>query len=326
MMMNIVRRLMRTAAAAGLAGFTMVASAAWPEKPITILVPYAPGGAADLVGRAVGERMSEVLRQPVLVVNRGGAAGTIATREVARAPADGYMMVLGTSATHGTNPSTFKDLSYNAITDFAPVALVSTAPYVVAVPTSLGLNSVRDLVAYARANPGKVNYGTPGRGGQTHLVTENFALQTKTQLQGVHYKGEGPAVIDLVGGQLQLMIATIPATASMVAAGKIRLVAISTRKRHPLMPDVPTLIEAGVPDFESVSWIALYAPAKTPDAIVRMLNDAVNKGLQSPALIAAFQKVGTEPAGGSPEDLARHTATDISMFKNVAESIKFVPE
>lgn len=325
-MKHIDRRRMMVATAAGIASISGPALAAWPEKPITILVPYAPGGAADLVARTIGERMAETLRQPVLIVNRAGAAGAIASREVARSPADGYMMVLGTSASHGTNMSTFKNLSYDAVKDFAPVSLVSTGPYVLVVPASSPVTSVKELIAHATANPGKMNYGTPGRGGQTHLVSEMFAIQTKIQLQGVHYRGEGPAVIDVVGGQLQLMFATVAAVLPMVQAGKIRVLACCNRERLPSMPDVPTLIEAGVQNFEAVSWIALYAPAKTPPATVRLLNEAVNKGLQSPTLISTFQKVGIQPGGGTPEDLGRRTAADVAMYAAVTEAMKFVPE
>lgn len=324
-MKNIGRRQVIASAAAGLAGLALPAWAAWPEKPVTIVVPYAPGGATDLVARSIGERMTETLRQPVLVVNRAGAAGSIATREVARAPADGYTMVLGTSATHAVNMSTFKDLNYHAVDDFAPVALVSTGPYVLAVPSTSPAKTVKEFIAFANANPTKINYGTTGRGGQTHLVSEMFAMQTKIQMQGVHYRGEGPAVIDLAGGQIQVMFSTVAAILPMVQAGKVRVIATSTRKRIDAMPDVPTLIESGI-DLDSSSWIALYAPAKTPAATVRILNDAVNKALQSPSVIATFQKVGIQPGSGSPEDLGRRTVGDVAAFAAVAQAIKFVPE
>lgn len=320
------RRTMMAATAVGLASLALPALAAWPEKPINIVVPYAPGGAADLVARAIGEKMSEALHQPVVVMNRPGAAGSIGSREVARAAADGYTMVLGSSATHGVNPSTYKDLNYNPVADFAPVAMVSTGPYVIAVPATLPVNSVRDLIAYGKANPGKLSYGTTGRGGQTHLVSELFAAQTGIQMEGIHYRGEGPAMNDLVGGQLHLMFSTLAAVTPVVAAGKVRILAICTRKRNAAIPDVPTISEAGVPDFEASSWLALYAPAKTPPATVRALNEAVNRALQSPAVITTFQRVGIDPAGGTPEELGRRTATDMAQFAAVTKAIKFVPE
>lgn len=324
-MQYIGRRQVIASAAAGLAGVAFPAWAAWPEKPITIVVPYAPGGATDLVARSIGERMTETLRQPVLVVNRAGAAGSIAAREVARAPADGYTMVLGTSATHAVNMSTFKDLNYNAIDDFTPVALVSTGPYVLVVPSTSPAKTVQELVAFAGANPAKINYGTTGRGGQTHLVSEMFALQTKIQVLGVHYRGEGPALIDLAGGQIHLMFSTVAAVLPLVQAGKVRVIAACTRKRLDSMPDVPTLTESGI-DLESSSWIALYAPAKTPAATVRILNDAVNSALQSRSVIATFQRVGIQPGSGSPEDLGRRTVGGVAAFAAVARAIKFVPE
>lgn len=324
--MKAIDRRQMLAAAAGLASFAMPAWAAWPERPVSIVVPYAPGGAADLVARAVGERMSETLRQPVLVVNHSGAAGAIASREVARAPADGYTLVLGTSATHGANMSTLKGLNYNAITDFAPVALISTGPYLLVVPSSIPANSVKEFIAYAKANPSKINYGTTGRGGQTHLTSEMFAARAKIQMQGVHYRGEGPAITDLAGGQIQVLFSTLAAAAPILQTGKVRCLAVATLKRLATLPDVPTLIEAGFPDFEAVSWIALFAPAKTPASTVRVLNEAANKALLAPSVIATFQKVGIQPGAGTPEDLGRRTAESVAMFASVAEAIKFVPE
>ena len=323
----VKRRQVLAAAAAGLAALALPAGAAsWPERPIKIIVPYPPGGITDIVGRSIGERLSAALGQPVVVDNRAGAGGTIGASEAARAAADGYTLFIGTSATHGTNPSTFKDLRYKPDTDFAPVALLATAPLMIIVNPAIPAKTLSELIAYAKANPGKINYASTGNGGSVHLTTEMFALQTGTTLNHVAYKGSAPALNDLLGGHIGLMFDNVPSAAPLAASGKVRALAVTSSKRTALAPDTPTVAEAAVPGFASLSWIALYAPAGTPADVVRQLNQAANAGLRDARLLATFQKAGLDPVGGTPEALARYQAEDIAKWANVVKAIKYVPE
>jgi len=326
-MKSLSRRLALAGAAAAVVVLALPAAAAtWPERPIKLIVPYPPGGITDIVGRAVAERLSETLRQSVVVDNRAGAGGTIGAGEAARAPADGYTLFVGTSATHGTNPSTFKELRYKADADFAPVALVATAPLMIIVNPSVPAKTLPEFISYLKANPGKVNYASTGNGGSVHLTTELFALQTGTSLNHVVYKGSAPALTDLMGGHIQVMFDNVPSAAPLAAAGKVRGLAVTSARRTALAPDTPTVAELAVPGFESLSWIAVYAPAGTPPAIVRQLNEGINAALKNPKLLATFQKAGLDPVGGTPEALARYQAAEIAKWANVVKTIKYVPE
>ncbi|WP_239027246.1 Bug family tripartite tricarboxylate transporter substrate binding protein [Ramlibacter algicola] len=326
-MKSLPRRAVLAAAMAACATAAFPAAAAsWPERPLKIIVPYPPGGITDIVGRSIAERLSETLRQPVVVDNRAGAGGTIGASEAARATADGYTLFIGTSATNGTNPSTFKELRYKPDTDFAPVALLATAPLMIIVNPSVPAKTLPELVKYVKANPGKVNYASTGNGGSVHLTTELFALQTGTSLTHVVYKGSAPALNDLMGGHVQLMFDNVPSAAPLAAAGKVRALAVTSTKRTALAPDVPTVAETAVPNFESLSWIALYAPAGTPPAIVKQLNDAVNAGLKNAKLLTTFEKAGLDPVGGTPDSLARYQAAEIAKWADVVKTIKYVPE
>jgi tripartite-type tricarboxylate transporter receptor subunit TctC len=321
------RRTVLAAAAAACATVALPAVAAtWPERPVKIIVPYPPGGITDIVGRSIAERLAETLRQPVVVDNRAGAGGTIGASEAARAAADGYTLFIGTSATNGTNPSTFKELRYKPETDFAPIALAATAPLMIIVNPSVPARSLPEFIRYLKANPGKVNYASTGNGGSVHLTTELFAMQTGTSLQHVVYKGSAPALNDLMGGHVQVMFDNVPSAAPLAASGKVRALAVTSARRTGLAPDIPTVAEVAVPGFESLSWIALYAPAGTPPAVVRQLNEAANAALKNPKLLATFQKAGLDPVGGTPEDLARYQAAEIAKWANVVKTIKYVPE
>jgi len=326
-MTSLQRRTVLAATAAACATVALPAVAAtWPERPVKIIVPYPPGGITDIVGRSIAERLAETLRQPVVVDNRAGAGGTIGASEAARAAADGYTLFIGTSATNGTNPSTFKELRYKPETDFAPIALAATAPLMIIVNPSVPARSLPEFIRYLKANPGKVNYASTGNGGSVHLTTELFAMQTGTSLQHVVYKGSAPALNDLMGGHVQVMFDNVPSAAPLAASGKVRALAVTSARRTGLAPEIPTVAEVAVPGFESLSWIALYAPAGTPPAVVRQLNEAANAALKNPKLLATFQKAGLDPVGGTPEDLARYQAAEIAKWANVVKTIKYVPE
>ncbi|ARP96108.1 hypothetical protein CAL15_18040 [Bordetella genomosp. 13] len=299
---------------------------AWPERPVRIIVPYPPGGITDIVGRSIAERLAETLQQPVVVDNRAGAGGTIGAVLASQSPADGYTLFIGTSATNGTNPVTFKDLRYQPERDFAPVALLATAPLMISVHPSVPAKTLPEFITYLKANPGKVNYASTGKGGSVHLTTELFAMQTKTSMEHIVYKGSAPALSDLVGGHVQVMFDNVPSAAPLAATGKVRALAVTGAKRAASAPDVPTVAEAAVPGFESLSWIALYAPAGTPAAILSELNEAVANAMRHPRLVATFEKAGLEPVGGTPEALAQYQATEIKKWGTVVEAIKYVPE
>lgn len=311
---------------ATLASMNIAMADSFPNKPIKLIVPYPAGGITDIVGRAVGERMAEDLGQPVVIENRSGAGGTIGAEAAARSPSDGYTLFVGTSATHGTNPSTFANLKYSAKNDFSPVALLAYAPLMIITHPSVPANNLKEFVTYLKANPKKVNYATTGTGGSVHLTTEQFALATGTQMNNVPYKGSAPALTDLVGGHVQVMFDNVPSAAPLAKSGKVKALGVTGEKRSDLAPDVPTVSETVVPGFESGSWIALYAPAHTPPDVVNKLNAAANRAIKSQKLLETFKKAGLEPQGGTPKDLADYQAKEMEKWANVVKKIGYTPQ
>ena len=324
-----MKKIIQRVALTGIAALTCAQVAlaqTYPTKPVKLIVPYPAGGITDIVGRAVAERMSESLGQPVVVENRSGAGGSIGAEAAARSSPDGYTLFVGTSATHGTNPSTFANLKYSPAKDFSPVALLAYAPLLIVVHPSVPANNLKEFIAYLKANPKKVNYATTGAGGSVHLTTEQFALATGTQMNMVPYKGSAPALTDLMGGHVQVMFDNVPSAAPLAQSGKVRALAVTGAKRSNLVPDVPTVAEVAVPGFDSGSWIGLYAPANTPAEIVAKLNTAANQALKNPALLETFKKAGLDPQGGTPQDLASYQAREIAKWADVVKTIGYVPE
>jgi tripartite-type tricarboxylate transporter receptor subunit TctC len=325
-MLKTLVRALATVALSLCATAAIAQSAPYPNKPVRIIVPYPPGGITDIAGRAVAQHLSETMGHRFIVENRAGAGGTIGAEAAARSAADGYTLFIGTSATNGTNPSTFARLPYNPTKDFAPVALIASAPLLVVVNPTLPVKSLSDLVAYLKANPNKASYASTGTGGSVHLTVELFKLMTGTQIVHIPYKGSSPGLTDLAGGHIQLMFDNMPSAFPQAQAGRLKALAVTSSRRSSLAPDLPTVAEAGVPGFSSTSWVGLYAPAGTPAEIITRLSASVNQGLKNPALQENFRKLGLDVNGGTPEDLARHQKAEIEKWANVVKNIGLVPE
>jgi len=294
------------------------AQAAYPDKPIRFVVPYPPGGGTDVVARIVQPRLQALLGQNIVIDNRGGAGGSLGTENVAKAQPDGYT-VLFTLSSHTINPAIFPKLPYDTIKDFEPVGLVASLPQLLAAAPNLQVRSVADLVAQAKAAPDKFSFASVGNGSPGHLAGELMVLRTGAKMAHIPYRGGGPAVTDVMGGQVPLIWVSIPAAAAQVKAGKLHALAVSTVKRSPAFPDVPTMQEAGVPDFEVDSWYAMLVPAKTPRAIIDKLNKALNTVLAEPAVRAQLLDQGADAVGGTPEALAKVIAAEVPKWMKLAK-------
>ena len=294
------------------------AQAAYPDKPIRFVVPYPPGGGTDVVARIVQPRLQALLGQNIVIDNRGGAGGSLGTENVAKAQPDGYT-VLFTLSSHTINPAIFPKLPYDTIKDFEPVGLVASLPQLLAAAPNLQVRSVADLVAQAKAAPDKFSFASVGNGSPGHLAGELMVLRTGAKMAHIPYRGGGPAVTDVMGGQVPLIWVSIPAAAAQVKAGKLHALAVSTVKRSPAFPDVPTMQEAGVPDFEVDSWYAMLVPAKTPRAIIDKLNKALNTVLAEPAVRAQLLDQGADAVCGTPEALAKVIAAEVPKWMKLAK-------
>jgi len=300
-----------------------VATGAWaqayPGKPIRIVVPFSAGGTTDLLARAAAQKLTEAWGQPVIVDNRPGAGGNIGSELVARAVPDGYTLEMGTVGTHAINASLYARMPYDHVKDFAPVIVVATVPNVLVVNPAVPVKSLQDLIAYAKANPGKLNFASPGSGTSGHLCAELFKVMAGVQIAHIPYKGSAPALQDLLGGQVQLMFDNLPSALPHIKAGKLRALAVTTAVRAPALPDLPTVAEAGLPGFEASSWFGLLAPAGTPPDIIAKLNAEVAKWLASPEATEKLLALGANAAGGSPEDFAKHIAAETTKWQKVVK-------
>jgi tripartite-type tricarboxylate transporter receptor subunit TctC len=298
----------------------------YPAKPIRFVIPFPPGGSTDLLGRLIGQQLTELTGQQVIIDNRGGAGGTIGVDHAARAAPDGYTLVLGHIGTFGVGPSLYAKLPYDPIRDFAPIGLFGGVSNLVVVHPSLPAKSLKDLIALARARPGQLNYGSAGVGSASHLQVEYFKLLTKTDLTHVPYKGTGPMVTDLVAGETQMTSTGIPGLLAMVKAGRLRPLAVASGKRLALFPDVPTTAEAGVPDFVVSTWYGPLAPAKTPPEIINRLNGELQKMLQKREVLDRLARDGVEPLGGTPEQYAAHIKSEIARWAKVLKAAGIKPQ
>lgn len=308
------RALLALALAAGaMLPAAQAQTAAWPSKPVRVIVNFPPGGAADQLARAIGVPLAEALGQPVVVENRGGANGNIGGEAVAKAPNDGYTLLMSSGGMVSVNPHLYPKMSFDPAKDLMPVAAAARVLVFLEVKPTLPVNNVREFLAYLKANPGKLSFGTPGNGSSPHLAAEMMKAQTNTFAVHVPYRGAAPAMQDLLGGQLDFMFD--PGIGLQhVKAGKLKLLAVGSAKRSPLFPDVPTLDEAGLKGFDADTWFGFYAPAGTPPAIVNRLNSEINKILGSQAVKDRILAIGGIPAPMSPSDFNMRASIDGARF------------
>jgi tripartite-type tricarboxylate transporter receptor subunit TctC len=293
------------------------AATSYPARPIRIVVAYTPAGATDILARTVGQKMNESWGQPVVIENRPGANGNIGTEYAAKATADGHTLLMTTAGPHGINPSLYRKLGYDAVKDFAPVSLVAMVPNILVVNNSLPVKDVQGLIAYAKSNPGKLSYGSPGLGSTAHLSMELFKSMTGTNLVHVPYKGSAGVLTDLMGGQIAVTMDNIPPYLPQVKAGKIRALAISTAQRSPAVPDLPTVAESGVRGYSSGAWFGLLAPAATPKDVVAKLSMETARILQLPDVKSRLTELGAEPIGNTPLQFGAHIKSEIAKWAKV---------
>jgi tripartite-type tricarboxylate transporter receptor subunit TctC len=302
------------------------AADAWPVKPVKFVVPFAAGGTTDILARVVAQKMSEEMGQQFIVENKAGAGGNIAADFVAKADPDGYTMLVGTPGTHAINKFVFKNMAYDPVKDLAPVVIIAKVPNLFSVTTSLPAKTVKEFIELAKAKPGEYFYGTPGLGTTAHVSTELFKMMTGINIVHVPYKGSAPALTDLIAGRVHVMIDNLPAAQPFAEGNQIRPVAVSSSTRWPLMPDLPTVAEAGVPGYEASAWFTVAAPAKTSPDIIGKLNGAVAKFVKSEDGTARLRKLGAEPSGGSPEEMQAYVLSEIDKWGKVAQFAGIKPE
>ena len=301
-------------------------TAAYPEKPVKILVPFAAGGGQDIFIRVIAPKVGEHLKQPLIIDNRAGAAGNIAADAVAKSPPDGYTLLLGTAATHGMNQALFKSLPYDAQGSFEPIALVAEVPLVLVVHPSVPATDVKGLVAYLKANPGKLAYGSSGTGAPLHLAGELFKKEAGVDVLHVPYKGSAPAIADLVAGRTIFMFDTFASTNGHVKAGTLKRLAVASKKRSRAAPDLPTMNEQGFP-MEAYSWSGIFAPAKTPKPIVDTLSAAFVAAANDPAVAQRLTDIGFDPVGlSSPEQLRAFVSAELKKWGTVVQLADIKPE
>jgi tripartite-type tricarboxylate transporter receptor subunit TctC len=302
-----------------LALVSLPAAAQYPAKPIRMVVPFPPGGATDIVARVVADKLTQALGQSVVVENRPGAGGTIGSDVVAKAPADGYTLLMATTSTHAVAPSLYAKLPYDPLKDFAPIANVASSPLILVVSSSLPVTSVRELIAYAKANPGKLSYASSGNGTVNHLTGEMLKGAIGADLVHVPYKGSALAFPDVMEGRVPLMFDYAISMLPQIKSGKLRPLAVTSLKRTVTMPDTPTLDASGLPGFESILWVGLFAPPGTPREIVARINAEVGKLLQLPDVKEKFAQQGADPVGGSPEQFAAAIRSDIAKWGKIVK-------
>ena len=313
-----MKRLL-VAAALAAAPLVVSAQADWPAKPVRIVVPFAAGGTTDITARIVAEQLTKSLGQTFVVDNRAGAGGNLGAAEVAKSAPDGYTVLMGTPGTQAINQFLYAKMPYDTQKDFVPVSLVVRVPNVLVVNPGLGVKSVQELLERAKTKPGAINYGTPGNGTTGHLSTELLKTLTKTDFTHVPYKGSGPMLQDLLGGQVQMAIDNLPSSMPHIKAGKLVALAVTSAAPSPELPGVPTLGSI-VPGYLAESWFVLMAPTGTPEAIVNKLSVEVDRIVKRPEVIERFKQLGAEPVGGTPKSLGEFIARETSKWRDVVKA------
>ena len=309
-----------TAAIAALIFSEAVMAQAYPAKPIRMVVAFPPGGSTDLAARALGEKLAAVFGQPVVVDNKPGASGNIGAEFVAKSAPDGHTLLMAATS-FATAPAFFPKLGWDPVKDFAPVSLVATVPIIVVVNPSLPVHNTRDLIAYSKAHPGKLNLASPGAATLTRLSGEMFKQAAGVDWVTVHYKGGPPAVADLLGGQSHVMFANISDVITMVKAGRLRALAVTTARRSAVAPELPTLAESALPGFDASTWQAVLAPAGTPREVVQRLNTEIVKAMAAPEMKEKFLSFGTDAATSTPEELGRFLVSEVAKITKIAKDV-----
>ncbi len=312
-------------AALVIASHTTIAQS-YPTKPIRLMVPFPPGGSTDIVARIVAQQASERLGQPMVIENRGGAGGTIGTALVAKAPADGYTLVLGTTSTHVVAPAVYPKLDYDPIKDFAPVSLLAVTPYLLVVHPTVKASTLKEFVDAVRAQPGKLNYASAGTGSTTHIAMEMLKLASATDMLHIPFNGNGPAGTAVIAGQVEALFGSLPAVLPHAKSGKVRALAVGTPTRSPALPDVPTVAESGYAGFDASLWLAIMAPANTPAAIIERLNKELVAVIKAPETATALAKAGAEPLSSTPAELAAMIRDGIPKYVKVVQTAGIKPE
>lgn len=312
------KNILKAVSATGLmlCAFHAVAADAYPSKPIKWVVPFPPGGAMDVIARTLGDKLSRSMKQPVIIENRPGAGGAIGSGVVAKAEPDGHTMMI-VSIGHAVNPSIYPKLAYDATRDFAPVSLVAIVPNVLVAHPAVKAGNVKELIALAKAQPGKLTYASAGNGTTVHLAAELFNSMAGVDIMHVPYKGSAPAVTDLMGGQVNIMFDSVSSARPYIDAGKLKALAVTTSKRSSVLPNVPTVAESGLPGYELSGWYAVFVPGKTPKPIVDRLNAELVKALKETDVRARFTQIGAEPVGSSPQELGATLKTETARWAKI---------
>jgi tripartite-type tricarboxylate transporter receptor subunit TctC len=289
----------------------------YPNQTVKIVVPFVAGGGVDVVARIVAPRLGEELGQSVIIENRGGAGGALGAAAVAQAPADGYTLLMGTGSTHGTNSNVYARLSYDPVRDFVPVVLLSSSPLLLIVPQASPAKSVGDLIASGRSRPGGLTFASYGTGSINHLGAELFNSMAKIQANHVPYRGSAPAMTDLIAGRIDYMFDGVSTSLGYLQSGTIRVLGVAGPNRSPVVPDLPTISEAGLPGYDTMVWFGLFAPAGTPKPVVELLNSKANAVLASPRVKESLEKLGVEPVGGGADVLASKVQSELGKWATI---------
>lgn len=303
-----------------LAGTVSVWAQGYPGKPVRIIVPYPAGGSTDIIARVAATQLTERLKQPFVVENRAGASGAIGAVAVAQSAPDGYTLVMGTASSHGINSALQKNLPYDAVKDFAPVTVVANTPNIIVVHPSVPAKTLGELLALAKAQPGKINFGSTSAGGSPHMSAELLKMMSGVDMTHVPYKGAAPMLTDLIGGQIQVGFDNLPSTINFVRTGKLRALAVTTPQRWPGAPDIPTVAESGVPGYEVSGWFGLLAPAGTPKEILNTLQVAIAQAVKTPEVAKQLRDLGAEPVANTPEVFAKEISADVDKWRKVVKA------